>query len=82
MSKQKPLPKIVPDEIGMKTFATIIQEMLPEGLGFTLIVFPFGEDKTLTNYISNAQRADMIACLRETADRIEKNRTVNTPNQN
>jgi len=40
-------------------------------MGFALIIFPFND--LLSDYVSNAQRDDMIKVLRETADRIEKN---------
>ena len=38
--------------------------------GFTLLVFPFGREG-ISNYISNANRAEIISMLRETADRLE-----------
>lgn len=34
------------------------------------------------NYISNAQRPEMIKVLRETADRLEKNQDFKTPDNN
>lgn len=40
-------------------------------MGFALIVFDFNQPG-ISNYISNAKRADMIKSLRETADRLEK----------
>ena len=35
-----------------------------KGCGWTLLVFDWG-DKGRMNYISNAQRQDMIACMKE-----------------
>lgn len=42
------LPKIQPDEIGMRTYADLLQEILPKEYGFTLLVFPFGENKKVS----------------------------------
>lgn len=55
--------------------------MLPKDFGFAIIVFPF-EKPGISNYISNAERPSMIKALRETADRIEKNQTFETPDNN
>lgn len=44
-------------------------------MGFALIVFDFGRPG-ISNYISNAQRSDMIAALRETADRLEQRQDI------
>lgn len=43
--------------------------------GFALVVFEFHEPG-IGNYISNANREDMIKALRETADRLENNETI------
>jgi len=57
----------------LRRLATIIDGTL-EGhlgkMGFALVVFEF-DKPGLGNYISNAQRADMITALRELADRLE-----------
>lgn len=50
------------DEV-MRSLAQALTEMLAPH-GFALLVFSFGEDSML-NYISNAQREDMIAVMRE-----------------
>jgi hypothetical protein len=39
--------------------------------GFVLLLFEFGEP-AIANYVSNANRQDIIKTLRETADRLEK----------
>lgn len=44
-------------------------------MGFALLVFDFGKPG-ISNYISNAQRSDMIAALRETADRLESKQDI------
>lgn len=43
--------------------------------GWALLVFDFHESG-IANYISNANRQDMIKLLRETADRIENNEEI------
>ena len=59
------------------------QRMMAQALGVLDDLFPntgkvvliFGLDRPdMSNYISNCKREDMIKCLRETADRIEKNK--------
>lgn len=54
----------------LQAFAQTLEETFP-GYGFALIVFEF-DAPALSNYISNAQRPDMIKALRETANRLEK----------
>lgn len=47
--------------------------------GFVLLTFPFGEDdKSRVNYISNAERTDMIVALKEIVARFE-GRVVEPP---
>ena len=52
------------------------------GLGFALITFDFGDIETPANYISNAQREDMIKALEEVLDRWKKGMTFPTPTNN
>ncbi len=43
-----------------------IARALPKGVGFTLLVFDFGEAGTGNlAYLSNAQRSDMLKAMRE-----------------
>lgn len=44
----------------------------PPGWGFALLAFNFGEGGYLT-HVSNANRADLVKLLRETADVLEAN---------
>jgi hypothetical protein len=53
---------------------TILKQEFGEA-GFALVVFRFG-DATTGNYISNAQREDMIEVLRIVADRLEKHEDI------
>jgi hypothetical protein len=43
--------------------------------GFALLTFDFGGPGT-GNYVSNADRGDMILALRETADKLERNQDI------
>ena len=65
----------------MQQMAEKISPMLPKDFGFAILVFPFGDGGT-SNYISNAERADMIKALRETADRLEYKQDFETPENN
>lgn len=43
-----------------------------KNIGFCLLVFPFGgPEGARTNYVSNAERADIIAMLKEITARFE-----------
>lgn len=70
------------DGQGMRDLANMIQAVVP-GLGFALITFEFGDkSKSLTNYISNGSRADMIKALKEILERWESGTDYMTPNNN
>lgn len=47
------------NDIGQK-----LGETMPKGFGFNLLIFSFGENGSMF-YISNAQRQDMIAAMKE-----------------
>jgi len=47
-----------------RKLARVIGGTLPEGIGFALLLFDFGEGGNLT-YLSNAQRDDMLRALQE-----------------
>lgn len=53
-----------------RSIAEALTEALPEGLGFALLVFDFGEGGNLA-WISNARREDMVRALREQLARLE-----------
>lgn len=57
-----------------------VTELIP-GYCITLLVWEFNKPG-LANYVSNGDRSDMIKALRETADRLEKNQTFDTPEEN
>lgn len=49
----------------MQLIGEIIKNVIPEGAGFALVVFDFGETLREFKYISNGQREDMISAFRE-----------------
>ena len=57
----------------MKNMAKDAGGKLPDGFSFAILVFPVS-NPSIGNYISNADRDDMIVALRETADRLERNK--------
>lgn len=64
----------------MRDLATIIKKEIP-GLGFALFCFEFHKPG-MSNYISNAQREDMIKALKETIERLENKQDYPTPETN
>lgn len=65
----------------MKKMAESVEKMLPKDFGFTILVFPFN-NPGVSNYISNANRNDMIKAMREAADRLESKQDFETPQNN
>jgi hypothetical protein len=68
---------ITTEEI-LNNLANAIQEYFKDlGIktGFALLTFDFGGPGT-GNYVSNANRDDMILALRETADKLERNQDI------
>ncbi len=59
-------------DLMQKAAKNIEQTFRPFNMGFALIVFPFG-NPGISNYISDAERGDMIKLLRASADRLERN---------
>lgn len=66
-------------ELMTKT-AKLLKELF-NGYGFALIVFDFHKPG-ISNYVSNAQRKEMIMALRETAERLEKRQDVQPGQEN
>lgn len=58
-------------EAATKALGQDIARELPDGAGFALFVFDYGEHGSLA-YCSNASRADMIATVREWLDIVER----------
>ena len=58
-------------KIAMQKMADSVLKFLPKDFGCTILVFPY-HYAGVANYISTANREDMIKHLRDTADRLEK----------
>lgn len=64
----------------LQKMAQAMSAALP-GLGFCLLVFEFGKEGR-ADYISNANREQMIQAMRENADALEKGRDYKVPQSN
>lgn len=64
----------------MRDAGVVIEKMFP-GMGFALLVFEFHKPG-MGNYVSNANRKEMIECLEETAERFRKDQISQTPEEN
>ena len=51
----------------------LIKSNMPQGFGFTLVLYSYGADGVMT-YLSSGVREDCIKMLRECADAIETNK--------
>ena len=62
-----------------QTLAEVLDQALPnaygEHMGFALLIFRF-DGPGPADYVSNAERVDMIKALRETADRLEAGQDI------
>ncbi|MNL60263.1 hypothetical protein D3C87_1840610 [compost metagenome] len=63
----------------MRKLGNVIKNNLPTGLGFCVMTFETGNTDTPSNYLSNCEREDMIKHLKETAERLERNKDFSTP---
>lgn len=54
-----------------RMIADHIVSLLPDGVGFALFLFHFGDDEGFLSYVSNAQREDMIRVLEEQLERFK-----------
>lgn len=43
-----------------------------EGLGFTLLIFELSEGEQKVNYVSNANRDDVIQCFKDAIEQLDK----------
>lgn len=67
--KQDELNKLV------KSCAIMLKAVMPEGIGWTVTVFDFGEPgprQGYLSYMSNAQREDNIAVLQELIEKLKE----------
>lgn len=56
----------------LNMFGTLLEKMLPENYGFTLLTYPHNEAKRLY-YVSNSDRTDVVEAMKEF---IEKTKTT------
>ena len=68
-------------KIAMQKMADSVLKFLPKDFGCTILVFPYG-NPAVANYISTANREDMIKHLRDTANRLEQKQDFETPENN
>lgn len=58
----------------MKIIAKKVDEELPKGYGFVVLAFNFGEGKdNEMMYVSNANRLDIVAAMKEWIKKTENN---------
>lgn len=48
----------------MQAIGKAVEKELPAGHGFFVLCFPFNDSDALGEYVSNAQRADVLATMR------------------
>lgn len=65
MSEQERTEKVLRD------IGKMLKDSMPEGVGYTLMVFTFGDGGWMT-YLSTAQRKDMIASMRDLIAKLER----------
>ena len=49
----------------MQEIARYVKSQLPQKWGFVVLAFPFSNAKGRMNYVSNTQREDVVAAMRE-----------------
>ena len=49
----------------MQLIAKTVKEQLPQGFGFFIMVFPFGDVEGRANYVSDGNREDVIKMMKE-----------------
>jgi len=72
---------MIVDKQRMKMIGDVLTIILKEK-GFALLVFDFGDQPKMANYISNAQREDMEQALEETLKRWKERKDFPTPDAN
>ena len=55
----------------MEALARLISAVIPENHGFCLLVFPFTKNGGKLNYISDAQRPDVVKVLKQFISKTE-----------
>lgn len=58
----------------MQDIAREVEKQLPQGFGFVVLTFPFGENAgNLLMYASNANREDVCKAMKEFIEKTENN---------
>lgn len=53
------------DKENLNLLANMVDNALPDNMGFCLMVFPFGSEGGRLQYISNGNREDVVKALKE-----------------
>ena len=53
-----------------RSLGRVIKDVMPEGIGYFLLMFTFGEGGWAT-FVSNAEREDMIKAIEELLQRLK-----------
>jgi len=56
----------------MQKIGQLVDEELPQGWGFFVMAFPFGELKGRMNFVANGQREDIVKLMKEFIEKQEK----------
>ncbi len=54
-----------------KAVARLIKDMMPPGVGFTLMMFTMGEGGGWMTYMSSAERSTMLRAMKEFIEKVE-----------
>lgn len=49
----------------MQRIANVVNDLLPDKWGFFVMAFPLGDEPGRMNYVSNANREDIVKLMRE-----------------
>lgn len=58
-------PKVALNDLGTFLSRDVLPEIYGDRMAFALIIFPFGSADGQSDYVSNADRKDMITALKE-----------------
>ena len=61
-------------KVKMQSIAREVEKQLPQGFGFVVLTFPFGDNAgNLLMYASNANREDVCKSMKEFIEKTENN---------
>jgi hypothetical protein len=60
----------------MQNLGRFLDEALPQGWGFFLMVFPFNDAPGRMNYVSNSNREDVLKLMKEFITKTEAHGTM------